>query len=261
MWWGRFEIPEGDSAAWRLGPLRLWVTRRARHWRVVWTHARDAMLTDLDLTRLHEEPTYPAEVELARFFAISGEVTLCLSPGLADRAVVARLEAPFHLLPGDDLAFYVSAPLWVQLEVQRPGEERPRFLQEIPSWRPSDTWFGPSPMQGELCYASRTEAKIALEELPAHPLRAITRVHVRNRTQASFLLERLRLPMPSLRLAQDEEGRLWTSSVTVTQVQESGPVALELDAADRREGLTWVAEPRQSSAGLRLGRALKTFWT
>jgi hypothetical protein len=63
-----------------------------------------------------------------------------------------------------------------------------------PTHRPSDTWFGPTTMTGELCYAIRTSVRLNLENLPARPGRAISVVQVKNQSRTDLKVEKPRVP-------------------------------------------------------------------
>jgi len=49
-------------------------------------------------------------------------------------------EQPLGVPPGEQASVYVSSPLWVRIETGKPA----KLLCELPTFRPSDTWFGPN---------------------------------------------------------------------------------------------------------------------
>jgi hypothetical protein len=91
------------------------------------------------------------------------------------------------------------------------------LLFERPIFRPSDTWFGSSTVVGELAYASRTSARLHLENMPRYPHRAITTVHIHNENDEPLEFEHLRIPAPNLDLYATAEGHLFTQDVTLTR--------------------------------------------
>lgn len=262
-WWGRFTIEVGHSALWQLGPLRLQVMRHTHVWELVWSSQPNPLLDSVSLERSQGYLPIPEGASIARFATAPENTDLILTPELADRSVVADLKSSFHILTGDALTFFVSTPLWIRVETSRPQRGDARFLLDIPSWRPSDTWFGPSTREGELCYASRTVARVDLEDVPLHPVRALTRIHVQNRGDAGILLDKLRLPVQHLKLYSDREGTLWTQGVNITQALEDEPGTLQLSKGSpvQAQEATWVADSREERAGTRLRRALRTLWT
>jgi hypothetical protein len=223
-WWGRFPVAEGQGGVWRVGPLELTVARRRHDWLVGSREQDESQETELERRLEVRCPAAAAELpelpEVRRFAARESSAELEVTPVLADRPVVSRPDVPFHLLGDDEVALFVNTPVWVRLAAGQPA----RTLVEIPAGRPSDTWFGPSTMIGELCYAGRTSARLHLENLPSRPHRAITPVLLRNRARQALLLERLNLPVPNLALYWDGNGGLWTQSVVVER-QPDGKLA------------------------------------
>ena len=99
---------------------------------------------------------------------------------------------------------------------------------EFPIQRPSDTWFGPSTLEGETCYAIRTHSRLNLENLSLHPYRALTQIDIDNRAEAPLHVERLNLPVPYLSLFVNPEGILWTEAVTMTQKDDASLAEFEI---------------------------------
>jgi hypothetical protein len=220
----------------------LWVQRRVKEWRVVsWSdpdHLMDGVEVREGLGLL--EP--PPEASVTRFATSSEGEQVVLEPALADRSVVTRPELPIFAMAGDEVALYVGSPLWVRLLV---GSER-RLLCEVPTFRPSDTWFGASTQEGELCYAARTSARLALEDVRLKPSRALTRVVVRNRGVDNIRIERLNLPVQRLTLFASSSGMLWTECVTVERRREDSLVRVQTSDSPPTEAgtLTRLTPPR-----------------
>lgn len=208
-WWGRFEIPAGGTGRFKIGPLILWAQRLTHEWRFFHESGDDPLDATLEV-RIPVDPLELAtDLEVTRFGFRSCPDSLRLTPVPADRPLVANPEQSVQLPSGEELVIYVSSPLWVRIEVGEPDVR----LHEVPTYRPTDTWFGPTTLSGELCYAARTSARLHLDDLPVRPHRAITAVTVRNRSTGPLPLENLKLPMPSLSLFESD-GRLWTEAVT-----------------------------------------------
>jgi hypothetical protein len=147
-------------------------------------------------------------------------------PALADRAVVIRPDKPLYVPAGEEVTLYISTPLWMCIEVGEPAH----LLQEIPSYRSSDTWFGASTLDGELCYASRTTARLLLEDVPPRFHRALTPILIHNEAEDALLLERIRLPVQHLSLFQAANDFLWTERVTLDREKSGEQAALHLGA-------------------------------
>ena len=147
-----------------------------------------------------------------------------IKPALADRSVVSRPQVPFRLLAGDQIQLYVGNPLWFRLELPNEGP----CLRELPINRPSDTWFGPSTREGELCYATRTHARLTVAEIPKRPHRAITPVTLSNRAEDPMLLERISLPVPLLSAYRIDAGNVWTSAVALERREDREMAELKI---------------------------------
>jgi hypothetical protein len=210
--WGVHEIAEG--LRFRIGPCHLVVIRGEESWQVGVRYEEDVVDTTVGgpvaIGDLPEEPG----LEVVRYGVANGATALTLAPALPDRPVVARPEHDVCLLPRTRGDFYVGVVLWARVSA---GDG---LLTELPLERPPETWFGPSAMEGELCYASPTALRTKVAELRPFPHRAIVPVSIDNRGVESVWLHRLRIPAPNLMLYAGKHGRLWTERVTL--VRERG---------------------------------------
>ena len=139
--------------------------------------------------------------------------------------MVTRPVVPFHLCAGEEATVYVSLPVWIRLEA---GPHK-LMLKEIAIQRLSDTWFGPSTLEGELCYASATYCHQELHEVPIYAYRAITPVLIQNRTKETLVMERLSLPADYLAVYGTPDNNLWTSRVSVNW-EHGNTVAVKIEA-------------------------------
>ena len=222
-WWGTFTIPTGESRIWHIGPTRLVLTRQPREIRVVhWTEGEALS----DASRVDEpfDGEIPEDARLDRFGFDDTPASIVLVPQHADRPVVTQPEFPFHLPPREQATIYVSLPAWLQIRAKADGPA----IYEAPLFRPSDTWFGASTRIGELCYASRTAARLNLENLPLLPQRVAAAVHIQNKSSQRLDLERLKLPAPMLSVHASERGRLWTEKITLVRKSDGDAAELEL---------------------------------
>jgi hypothetical protein len=223
-WWGRYELPDGAAARWTVGPLRLWATHHVGHWSLAWHRGSDPLAPDLAMPCLAggedgaDASDPPADASVLRVATRRAEKALVLQPALADRSVVVRPFVRLKLLADDEAQFYLSTPLWLRLL----GEPSSRELLDTPTFRPSDTWFGPSTREGELCYASRTNARASAAELQVLPARARTWVRVVNTGRHALDIARFSLPASHLTLYAGSDGTLWTNGVTVRPAGDEG---------------------------------------
>lgn len=227
VWWGAFDFDEDHAGCWNVGPSTLWIYRSSRSWHLIHLASKDSLLdaafiqqprpiteTSLALDEL------PTEARHLRYSFRQTDRRCVLTPTLADRSVVVRPDIPLYILAGEAVTLYVSTPLWMRIEVGL----TPRLLHEIPSFRPSDTWFGASTREGELCYSVKTVGRLRLSSLPFRLHRAVTPIHVRNRGSDAMHVDSIQLPVQYLSLHEAENHFLWTEAVTLDR-EEGGELA------------------------------------
>jgi hypothetical protein len=256
-WWGEFRFAAGETTTWCIGPLRL-AMRRARHeWQLGygWVEVTDAEVVCSVATTTDPLPAY--ENQERYVFRETGEA-LQIRPALADRPVISRPVTPFHLPAGEEATLFVSSPVWLHLSVPEPACD----LTEVPIQRSSDTWFGPSTREGQLCYDSRTAGRLHLEEVPKRPHRAVTRVVIRNEGSDALRLERLSLPAPYLAVFEADDGLLWTTPVTLVRdhTGEMGMVKIHERPPQEARGAKRLSPPREKPTQGSLVRALSALF-
>jgi hypothetical protein len=211
-WWGEFEFAVGTTRRWRIGPLTLWVSRLAKEWQVAYERSSDELEGTVESGEAEGMPE-PGP-ERSRYLFEKGS-TLNVGLRVPDRPVVARPEMPVIIPGGLSATLFVSTPIWVELSA---GEPRQRFL-ELPSWRQSSTWFGENEIEGALCYAERTRARLERGNEVFHA-RVTTSVTVNNVERQPIRIQRIALPLPSMSVFRDEQGGLWTEHAVVDYVAE-----------------------------------------
>jgi hypothetical protein len=224
--WAPRSLTDRAVLGWRLGPLTLRVHRRGNGVGVSWRHGEDTGLAHVDDT------VAPGDDEI-RLLCRGVPDRVALEPVLADRNVVFRAERPLTIAAGGTATAYVTSPLWVRLRVGG-------AVHEIPSHRPTDTWFG-TPLAGELCYAAVTSLRVSLDDLPARPHRAVTEVRLRAR-DTDLVVRRLLLPMPELAVYRGPDGRHWSDIVDLQP--ERDDLAL-VRAQGGPPSTTRASEPRR----------------
>jgi hypothetical protein len=223
-WWGTVEFSEGSAKRWEIGPLTLWIRRMAQEWWIAFE--RDEKKQERMAAALESgDSEWSGHASLERYLTRHAQPVLHISPMLADRPVVTRPAVPLHLCAGEEATVYVSLPAWIRLEA---GPYK-LVLKEIAIQRLSDTWFGPSTLEGELCYASTTHCRQDLGEVPLYPYRAITPVLIQNRSKQTLVLERLSLPVHFLTVYGSQENTLWTSRVSL-RWEHGSTVSMEIEA-------------------------------
>lgn len=243
--WTTLEFEQGAARRGVLAGQALEVRREAREW-LVGVGSRESGEAEPGWTEIDEPSVDP----MARVVFERAPTHLRVVPLLPDRSLVVRPHTEVSVPSGQSVPIFVSAPLWVGLEVGDPDSPSSWVrIHDAPVDRPPDTWFGDSTRIGELCYAGRTVARLQLENVVLPPERALTEVAVSNRSGALLSFSRLRLPLPQLSLYRDEQGAVWTEPAEL--VSEEGSLAhLEIRSTRSwREGKQLVSEPRVRSHG------------
>jgi len=254
-WWhGSFTLPIDGAGRWQVGPFELWACRGRDEWRLASRSGEDSLESTLRIEVPCRSAGLPEGLEPVRYALRSAPERLVLQPALADRPVVVSPESPLMVPPQQAITIYVSTPLWMEVLVG----STPASLVELPMHRPSDTWFGPSTMQGELCYAVRTGARLSLAEVPIRPHRAVSVVEISNRSQSTLPVEKVKLPAPQMSIWAAADGHLWTEAVSLEQQAANGGLAtVRLGKGPPREaeGTSLVRSARERSNGGLLTRA------
>jgi hypothetical protein len=250
-WWGERRPDDRRPLKLGLGPATVYLSRSPQEWRVGVLpydgEADDApWLDDVVVDDI------PRDVAVTRYAFGEAPASAMISPALADRSVVSHPVSPF-VVPGEErLHLYVSSPLWFVVTVGG------HCLVDAPLARPSDTWFGPDTRSGELCYATRTRLRLLLDAPPHRPHRAVTPVLIVNEARESLALERISLPVPHLGLYAGDDGRLWTSPLTLTRKPEGAAVDLVIGGPppEATAGSAPLAPPRKAVARNMFNKAL-----
>jgi len=249
-WWGRYNLDTKQTALWEIGPLKLAIQRQANEWQIAYEPGM-GMGIDPDNAGWQFQPAVPVidmfdYANVARHATRETAEAVWLRPLLADRSLISRPLTPLYVPAGETAIIFVRSPLWLRIEAGDP----PNTLQELPMLRLSDTWFGPSTMEGELCYASRTSARLNLDNLPLGPHHAVTRMTIENRADSQLLVERLNLPVPYLALFEASDGLLWTQEVTMTRSRDTAMAdfRIEPNPPERAGAVKRLSEPRQTKS-------------
>ncbi|MBV2130199.1 DUF432 domain-containing protein [Arsukibacterium indicum] len=240
-WWLPIALTNGQCWQYTVGPLILFLQRLPTEWLLGYTIQSEQeeryQLASQQAERL------PQLDNLQRFVFRESPAQFCLTPKLLDRPVVVKTRTKISIPPAQQAVFYISSPVMVEVNVLQPQCN----LTNISSQRLSDTWFGPSTLHGELCYADKTQARHNRQEIPARPHRAVTAITIENNADTMLELDKLSIPVPYLALYGLHDGTLWTDPITL---QHDGNLALTRFKITKQlpAGVTAaarVAEPRQ----------------
>ena len=244
-WWGQFRLQTNESKQWAFGPLILTVQRQQTEWWLATQHIDpfDEETHEWDQNVMSLEAADVDYPNRERFAFNRTSAVLTISPALADRPVIVRPITPLSVLAGEAVTMFAGVMLWVQSSVGEPS----KLLKDVPIQRPSDTWFGPTPMEGELCYASRTYGRLNYENVIPSPHRAFIQIRIRNQASTPLSVERVSLPVPYLSLYRAADDLIWTQSVTLTRRYDTGQAELRIEKRPPSEaGQTkLINKPRQ----------------
>lgn len=259
-WWGNFTLPHEQSLQWRIGPLTLIVHCLDGEWQI--GHQRTADFDNDDSTWEFQRCDLLPETldKHSRYIFSKILKQLTLTPRLADRPIISRPRVPFNLTAGEEVTLYISSPLWIELTL---ATSPATLLEEVAIQRPSDTWFGSSTLEGELCYASSTHCRINLAELPQRVHRAITPVVIRNQAETTLTVERINLPAPLLSVYACTNGQLWTPQVTLIRGKHGDMAELKIDnkAPEQAESPIRLSRPRDTASAGVLIRAFNAVFS
>ena len=112
----------------------------------------------------------------------------------------------------------------------------------------SNTWFSPSTVDGEFCYATRTAGRIRLENVPRRYHRAVTPLRIRNTAEDALALERVQLPVEHLALYTTPTNMLWTQAVTMTRSENREGADVQIRSGPPSDAKTaeLIQEPRKT---------------
>ncbi|SUV41047.1 Uncharacterised protein [Acinetobacter haemolyticus] len=123
-------------------------------------------------------------------------------------------------------------------------------LFDIPVIQPKDTWFGKSPQQGEVCYATSVDGRTDLNLLPPRAFRAVTPIEFHNTSHHQLRFDRMNVPVPALPLFYSEgTGRLWTSKIKVYyDGEELVRIRIENRTPHQAGEVTYIHPPRSPNS-------------
>jgi hypothetical protein len=256
-WWREESFETGDVRAWEIGPLALVIARTEQEWKLAhrWTGWEDVD-PGWSTTEGLEFPEDEEWEVVRHVFSVTGS-SLVLAPALADRPVVTSPRVPVFVAPRERTTLFVSSPLWLQVR----GEGQ--MLLEVPIRRLSDTWFGSSTREGEICYATKTRAALHVDNLDLLARRAVTPVRLKNRSSTALHVERLKLPVPLLSLFGSGDGTLWTEAVTMSREDSDELAEVELRRGPPAEATvpTLLTEAREKLTENAVMQVFGTFGT
>lgn len=234
--WGDHRIDSGRAGHWQVGPYEFWLARTESEWRFAGRQDDAAVESRLEHEMCAADEVPEDGFALQRLGMGRTSDAIRLTPMLADRSLVISPALPIALPPRQELVLYCGSPVWLKVEVDTPLIE----FYQTPLQRPSDTWFGSNTREGEICYAMRTRAHLQRAYIPERPHRAMTELHVVNKSRELLPVDRIRVPLPAMTLFATAAGQLWTSELIYEH--HSNVELAKLKLTDRPPSHTTQAE-------------------
>ncbi|MFT6529825.1 MAG: hypothetical protein ACJAZB_001476 [Psychrosphaera sp.] len=241
QWWGDFTFDDQQIKRWQIGERAITIKRAVNEWNCWNFETSDEIDLPIELVDI-EQSTDNSEKMFGRYLENNSEGKIRISPQLADRSVVTRPATPLTLLTGEKTQLFISTPIWFSAKTLSNNQQ---FI-DLPFWRPSDSWFGASTIDGQLCYAKYTSARIQLAHLEKRSHRAITPITVINHQDKPLVIERLNVPVNLLNLYCDDHNQFWTSGITVKTENHSRNVEMHINEKVPKEVQSYelVTPPR-----------------
>ncbi|WP_444998567.1 hypothetical protein [Aliikangiella sp. IMCC44359] len=273
LWKQVFSIPSGEHYKLTFGSLTTYISHQEGDWQFRYlysTEKEDEIEQKIEFSS-HETPV-PEYSQLTRIIhanpiqdAIINKQSNCdgnlanlskisFQPQLANRSIVAKPHTPFYLPAQESVTIYLSTPVWLAIKI---GEVSQPLL-EIPSFKLSDTWFGPRPHIGELCYASQFSGRTNFQLLPKRMSRIITPVQIINNGKESLKLEKIAIPTAYLTTYLTDSGELWTSELKVLcERDKKAPlVSTAKNLPSHVANASLISEPREKDASGLISKTL-----
>lgn len=219
-WWGEVNFDLNQTKSWYLGGLTLQIQRASQEWQISCHRPNIQQESDhtwQETSSVEQQIlTASTTTTVQRHIFNKTSNTIRLIPQLADLSVVIQPITALFVSPHQQTTLFVSTPVWLNINTDNHS-----LLLDTPIIKPSETWFGANTIQGEVCYATQVLARLDLEQLPIRPFRAVTPIRIINRQNKSIPIERINIPVPLLSLYAAEDGRLWTPTLEVEQLNHS----------------------------------------
>ena len=151
-WWGNIPFALDEVRRWQLASLTLQIQRVAQEWQISHHRQNNQPLDD---------ETMPEKSVLQRHIFNQTSSHITLKPQLADRSVVIKPITPLFIAPNQQTTLFVSTPLWLNVFTSDDS-----LLLDTPVIKPTETWFGATPIRGELCYATKVFARLDYGRAP-----------------------------------------------------------------------------------------------
>ncbi len=186
--WSTAFNAEEPTVSLNIGHMKLAIRREIHEWQLFYQWQKNEIAKEAD----DFDDTVFANKPNERMVLSELIPTIRMTPRLPDRPVVVRPFSPLTITANTKVTLYVTTPIWLGLELSG------HLCKELPVQPLSDTWMGDLTGKGELCYGSKTHARLNKNLLSKVPHRVLTPIVLHNKSTTDSKLERLSIPMPYL---------------------------------------------------------------
>ncbi len=151
-----------------------------------------------------------------------GDKQLNLVPRCPPRNIVARPARDLYLPAATSMTVFIGYPAWVQVTTQNDV-----VVADLATELMSETWLGPNTREGELAFATQTQARLSRENLPpsAHIIRVP--VQINNTSRNRLNISRLSIPAPELPTYKSND-QLWAAPVSIVCQEDLSQARVEI---------------------------------
>jgi len=206
-WWGNLSLEEGQTWHLHMSTIHFILKKEKKSLYAFWKYAHfDSVSLNFGYLEKQNEDT--SSYQKTRF-PITVEHPWKLEAVLPPLPLVAKPIHSIYIEPQGNAKILVSIPLFLQF-----GSLQEMAFQ-IPLQTLFETWFGPHPTQGEICYISNTTATSDFSEINVRPFRAFCEIEIFNKSNKFLKIEKLKLPVSFLSLFQNKDRIFITDSLKI----------------------------------------------
>mgnify|MGYP006079187085 CR=1 FL=1 len=205
--WNSLSLEDNEAAIWSTEELSIYAQRLRGDWMLAETTNDDPA----GKHSVRRTDSLPLGLDWKRWAFQDNVADIRFWPTFPDRPLIVKTRIPVVVPPKSSINLYINIPIW--LEVSIAHKDSFETLDKFSPVKLSDTWYGSS-FEGQLCYALKSRARRNLDDLENESLRAVCMFRIRNKSDETLPVERIRVIGDHLNLYNIDD-RLWASSVDI----------------------------------------------
>ncbi len=196
---GKHHFSAGETKIIELSDRNLFIKREKEGWHILTSPESNI-----------ETPDFSK----GEYFQSGKSNSLVIAPALPAKPLVFKGNH-LNVTPKQKLTFFLKIPITLQVYYSKNLPDN--LLQEIPSKRISDTWFGEAD-NGEPAFALGSEYQLYFENMETTPLEAICPVSILNNSTGTLEVQRLIIRVENLSIYKNGDKNV----TNVVQVEYKG---------------------------------------